>query len=152
MNSGLILHPRLVVAGKAGGAVDCSPVWTYNLPPDLFSTTATESVNSSALWPPFALLVALYISYWVHVDPFPEEKQWGAHPGAVTMAVPLAGRSLSQGDSKEGTAEIQHHTPPSSTYGSPVHKPVGPLLAIQGVPVRLLPLLPCPAKPRTGNH
>lgn len=38
-----------------------------------------------------------------------------------------------------------------STHRSSVHKPVGSLLAVQGIPVLLLPLLPCPAKPKTGE-
>lgn len=54
------------------------------------------------------------------------------------------------GGCREVTTEALKPHANAATYRSSVHQPVGSLLAVQGVPVRLLPLLPCPAKPRPG--
>lgn len=50
-----------------------------------------------------------------------------------------------------GPHRVTEVTLSPSTHRGSVHQPVGSLLAVQGIPVLLLPLLPCPAKPRTGE-
>lgn len=89
---GFLLHPSLVVAGRAVGR---SLFCMYNIPSSLFSRTVTESVDSSTPWPLFTLLkCSLWWSNGMHT-------QAHAHSWSPT------GQGLIPGALRKGPAETQ---------------------------------------------